>query len=108
MAQYEVTKHDWKLFREKVPGWQEAYMEKLVEEYIELLSGDRAASDKFWSLEKRIREDKRRKGVIMDMRRSTMIHNLLSLLQEGAITLDDLDGFSDEVTERVRFVTERW
>ena len=26
----EVSKKDWKLYREKVPGWQEAYMEKLI------------------------------------------------------------------------------
>lgn len=26
----EVTKKDWKLYREKIPKWQEAYMEKLI------------------------------------------------------------------------------
>ena len=25
----DISKADWKLFREKLPGWQEAYMEKL-------------------------------------------------------------------------------
>ena len=34
----EISKKDWKLFRERIPEWQEHYMEKLVKEYIELLS----------------------------------------------------------------------
>ena len=32
------TEADWKLFRKKIAGWQEAYMEKLVREYMDLLS----------------------------------------------------------------------
>ncbi len=44
-----ISKSDWKLFREKLPEWQEKYMEKLVGEYITFLSqDDKAASDKFW------------------------------------------------------------
>ncbi|MCD7820369.1 MAG: multidrug transporter [Lachnospiraceae bacterium] len=108
MAQDEVSKKDWALFREKVPKWQEAYMEKLVKEYVELLTSDGKASDKFWALEKRIKEDRHDKGVIMDMRRSQMFYNILSLINEGAITLEDLDDFSDDVKDRVRFLVERW
>lgn len=48
------TNSDWKLFREKIADWQEAYMTRLNNEYIALLSGDAASSDKFWRLEKRI------------------------------------------------------
>lgn len=40
----ELSKKDWKLFREKIPGWQEHYMEGLIEQYAELLSGDLPAS----------------------------------------------------------------
>ena len=29
---YEVTKKDWKLYQERLPKWQEAYMGKLVQE----------------------------------------------------------------------------
>ena len=56
------SEKDWKLFKEKVPGWQENYMTRLVEEYIELLQSDKSAADKFWDLEKRIRLDKKKKG----------------------------------------------
>ena len=30
----EISKKDWKLFREKLAGWQENYMDKLTKEYI--------------------------------------------------------------------------
>lgn len=49
----DISKHDWKLFREKLPGWQENYMDRLNKEYIALLSAeDKKASEKFWKLEK--------------------------------------------------------
>ena len=31
----KFSEKDWKLFRSKLPGWQEAYMEKLNQEYME-------------------------------------------------------------------------
>ncbi|MCD7744239.1 MAG: multidrug transporter [Lachnospiraceae bacterium] len=108
MAQDGFTKRDWALFREKVPEWQEAYMEKLVKEYLELLSGEGAASDKFWELDKRIKADKRCKSVIMQMSRSEMLYNILDLIREGTITVDDLDDFSEQLRETVKFLVERW
>lgn len=33
----EVSKSDWKLFRTSIGDWQEAYMERLVKEYMDLL-----------------------------------------------------------------------
>ena len=38
---------DWKLFRKKLGSWQEAYMDKLNKEYIDLLNGDGRPSEKF-------------------------------------------------------------
>ena len=99
------TEKDWKLFRSKISVWQENYMDKLTKEYIKLLSSDIDASEKFWELENRIKNDKRKKGVVCEMRRSEMIYNLISLINEGAITLDDLDGFSEDLKERIAFVT---
>ncbi len=54
----EISKSDWKKYREKISGWQEHYMERLLEEYITFLRSDQSASNKFWELEKRIRQDK--------------------------------------------------
>lgn len=37
------SEKDWKLFRKKAVGWQEAFMERLNREYIELLNTDEEA-----------------------------------------------------------------
>lgn len=102
--QAQVIESDWKLFRKKLPDWQEAYMERLNQEYAALLAGSGKASDKFWKLDKRIKEDKRSVGVVADMRRSMMYQNIMSLLSDGVITLADLDGFSEDLRERMVFV----
>ena len=102
-----VIESDWKLFRKKLPKWQEAYMDKLNQEYIQILTGPGDASDKFWELEKRIKNDKHDVGVVAEMRRSVMFPNLINLLREGAITPGDLDDFSEELRESLAFVTSR-
>ena len=35
---YDTTKADWKLFQEKLPIWQEKFMKKLNNEYIQLFN----------------------------------------------------------------------
>lgn len=64
MPERGFTEKDWKLFRNKISDWQEAYMDKLNKEYIELLS-------------------------------------------EGAIDFEDLEEFSAELKEVVRFYIDR-
>ena len=107
MYPHDVIESDWKLFRKKLPDWQESYMAELNQEYIQLLTGPGDASDKFWELEKRIKNDKHNVGVVAEMRRSVMFPNLIDLLREGAITPGDLDDFSEELRESLAFVT-RW
>ncbi len=98
------SERDWKLFRQKVPEWQEAYMNRLNEEYIQLLSENAAPSVKFWRLERRIKADRNKSGVQLDMRRSMMIDNLIQLIGEKVINLDDLAGFSDELRESLEYL----
>ena len=74
-------------------------MERLNQEYAALLASSDSASEKFWALEKRIREDKKDCGVQAEMRRSKMKIILMNLLDEGAITANDLDGFSDNLRD---------
>ena len=100
----KVNESDWRLFRSRLPIWQEAYMERLNREYIALLSGTGPASEKFWELEKRVREDKKSDGVVMRMSRANMELNLLSLLSDGVISMADLDGFSEDLREKLAFV----
>lgn len=51
----QISERDWKVFRKKIPDWQERYMERLALEYIAILQGEEKASTKFWELEKRIK-----------------------------------------------------
>lgn len=103
----KFSEKDWKLFQSKIAGWQEAYMDKLNKEYIEILSGDGNPSDKFWKLEERINEDKRDCGVQCKMSRSNQFNIMIALLSEGAITLEDLDDFSDDLKDTINFFSER-
>ena len=103
----EVSKQDWKLFREKIPAWQESYMEKLNNEYIALLQGDGSPSKKFWALEKRIKNDKRHKGVLIEMRKQNMPFDIVELIRDGAITLKDIENFSSDLQETIKFLLER-
>lgn len=52
MSAIEIKKSDWKLFRERLPKWQEKYMERLVKEYADYLQSNLPASMKFWEMEK--------------------------------------------------------
>lgn len=92
---YEITKHDWKLFREKVGSWQERYMEKLCKKYLRLLQSDKPASEKYWALEKSTRLEKKNKGVLIELSKSNALYDTVYFLVKGIITTDDLDGFSE-------------
>jgi len=100
-----ITEKDWKLFRKMLPTWQERYMENLINDYEAILASDADASDKFWKLEGRIRKDKKKSGVcVTDMSRSQMFANIMVMLDEKVITLEDLEGFSDSLRERLEFL----
>jgi len=101
------TEKDWKLFRSKIADWQEAYMDRINKEYMELLSKDVNPSDKFWSLDKRISEDKKKAGVRLEMRRSKLVNNIIALVNEGAISFEDLEEFSDQLKGTVRVFVKR-
>ena len=86
----DISKKDWKLFREKLSGWQEKYMEGLVKEYANFLNDDKKpASEKFWELEKRIKEDKRHLGVIMEMSKSEVRGDVCANMEYLGIKIDE-------------------
>lgn len=104
---YEVKESDWKIFRKKVPQWQEDYMKKLNEEYIEILSREGSSAKNFWDLEDRVFKDKKSVGVAIDMRRSRMLINILDLINDHVIDLEDLDEFSEELRKTVTQIIRR-
>ncbi len=93
----EISKNDWRLFREKLPAWQERYMATLNHAYMDILNGTGLASEKFWELEKRIRQDKRHSGVIATVDKRNMLNILLELRGDNVITDEELDAFSEEL-----------
>lgn len=72
-------------------------MEKLCKAYVDILSSGGSSAERFWTVEERMNEDKRKVGVRAKMRRSLLLDNIVSLIQEGAISMEDLDGFSEEL-----------
>ena len=98
----DITKHDWKLFQERLPKWQENHMDRLNREYIELLSSDKPASVKYWELEKRINRDKKKAGVQLYLCKKETPFHLAELIAEGAITIEDLDGFNEDLIHKVK------
>lgn len=99
----EISKKDWQLFRTRLPDWQEAYMDKLIKEYVSLLNTEKNASEKFWELERLIEHDKHCPGVSVQLRKSDMIANLINFINDRVICFEDLSDFSDEIKETVRF-----
>lgn len=103
----EISKADWKLFREKIGDWQEAYMVRLVRQYIKLLNSDKLASDKFWALDKRIRQDKKNPGVQIELNKGNAYWDIAALIHKKVISFEDLEEFSDDLKDAVRLILSR-
>lgn len=103
----EISKRDWKLFRERIPEWQEHYMERLVKEYVKLLSSPGNASDHFWELEERMKKDKKHPGVMIELNKSDAIWDIALLVKKKVITLVDLEGFSGDLIDAVKLILSR-
>ena len=82
-------------------------MERLTKKYIEILSSPGNASDHFWELEKRIKNDKKHPGVMLEMRKSEAIWDIAIFIKKNVITLNDLEGFSQELIDSVTELLNR-
>lgn len=99
----DISKQDWNLYKAKLPIWQEEYMARLNEEYIQILKREGSPSEKFWELNKRIQKDKKNAGVIVELDRKMAIKTIVDLLNDKIITMDDLKDFSSELKDAVNF-----
>ena len=82
-------------------------MERLTKKYIEILSSPGNASDHFWELEKRIKNDKKHPGVMLEMRKSEAIWDIAILIKKKVITLSDLEGFSQDLIDSITEIINR-
>lgn len=83
-------------------------MSRLIEEYMILLRDEnKEASDKFWELEKKIKDDRRHPGVILNIRKSEVLYDMIKLIRLGVITCDDLDDFSEDLQQAVKLILAR-
>ena len=103
----DYSKSNCKLFQKKVPDWQEAYIGKLLKEYIALLESPKEPSTKFQELKERISNDVKTPGVVIVMTKKDMFFNIVDLINLGAITMADLDGFSNELIDNVEMHLKR-
>lgn len=98
MKDQGFPEHDWELLQEKVPIWQEAYIDRVIKGYIQLLSNEATTpSERFRELRRRIQYDRRRTEAALDLRRSMLLPDIAMLLNDGVIGLADLEGFSDKI-----------
>ena len=99
-----ISKKDWKLFCDKVPEWQERYMDSLLREYVALITSPGEASAHFWELEERIKRDKKNPGVQLELRKSDAVYGIATFVSQKIITFDDLSEFSEELRETVESI----
>lgn len=92
-----MNESDWKLFRSKFPLWVERYMEKVCDEYKQLLNSDASACEKYNAIADRINTDGRKTAFTIRNSSAHMLNNIDALLSRGVITLDDLSEFSNEL-----------
>ena len=103
----DYSKSYWKLFQKKGPNWQEAYIGKMLKEYIALIESPKEPSTKFRELKERISNDVKTPGVVIVMTKKDMFFNIVDLINLGAITMADLDGFSNELIDNVEMHLKR-
>ncbi len=80
-----------------LPERQERYMDRLNQEYKKILDSNGSPANKSWKLEKRIKADRKSPGVLVEVPRSSMFLTLLQLISEKVITVEELNGFSEEL-----------
>ena len=65
------------------------------------------ASDHFWELEKRIKNDKKHPGVMLEMKKSEAIWDIAIFIKKKVITIKELEGFSQELIDSVTKILNR-
>jgi hypothetical protein len=105
MTNNQPAESDWKRFRAIVPELRERYLRDRNADLISTLQDEALTpTEKFWTASERMEEIG---GILRtcldDHRRSTMIHALRLMVHHQMITDEDLNGFSEELRDRITF-----
>lgn len=105
MTNHQPAESDWKRFRAIVPELRERYLRDRNADLISTLQDEALTpTEKFWTASERMEEIG---GILRtcldDHRRSTMIHALRLMVHHQMITDEDLNGFSEELRDRITF-----
>jgi hypothetical protein len=96
---------DWKLYKKNIGAWQERYIDKILEEYKEIIDRKEVASKRFWNLYHRIKDDLENPGVLIaSASRNNLKDIILSLYSHNVITFEELNDFSDEIKDYIKLV----
>lgn len=107
MDPYKINEQDWELFKIKIKIWQENYIGDLIKKYNGQLNKSAFPSEKFWKLEKQINTDKNKTGVIIkNLSRTSIIENIISLINEKVISYIDLLDFSSELKSYINEILD--
>ncbi len=58
-------------------------------------------------MEQRIKQDKKKSCVLINLKKQQMLFDIIHLLHDGVIRMGDLQVFSDELRDNVKFLQER-
>ena len=103
MTNNQPAESDWKKFRSIVPELRERYLRARNTELIAIFQSESLTpTEKFWTASERMEEIG---GILRtcldDHRRSNMMHSLRLMYHHQMITDEDLNGFSEEVRDRI-------
>jgi len=62
---------------------------------------------KFWELEKKIKQDKKKPGVCLQLIKQDMLYDIIRFINDGVITMEDLSDFTGELKENIKILQER-
>ena len=85
---------DWKLYKKNIGAWQERYMDKILEEYKEIIDRKEMASKRFWNPYHRIKSVLENHGVLIAASRNNLKDIILSLYSHNVITFEELNDLN--------------
>ena len=87
---YEVKESDWKLYKRDFSLWRDIYVSQFLGKYLKIINKELMPLEIFWDLEENIFQDKKKVCKLEEIKRSTMLENIILLIRENVINMNDL------------------